>query len=881
MAPLWPWLGAALATLPVVLAGHGDPVAQKYIVEFANSKTSSASFLTTLEDHGIHASLNHDLSFALFHGGSFTLLGDQNEVAIVKQISSWSGVKKVSPVREMHQPKPTVSSVGHDALVRRDVSSHGLRRRGAPEHGDNDYPHIMTGVDKLRREGYTGSGIRVAVIDSGIDYKHPALGGCFGKGCLVEFGFNFLDNTTDPWEGQVGHGTHVSGLIAAQPNPYGFTGVAPNVTLGHYKILGQQNVQFESDIISLAFKRAFEDKADIISASFGSYNGWSNEPIGQLVSRLADAGLPTFIADGNDGSSGLFLASNGIDVPTGGIGIGSINNNFSPLLLSGGTYSTQNSTREFGWQLAGTSDFKNGTYTLYPTSFNTSVVGDSCEPWTGNHPDLSDKIVLIRYGGCRSSLQQKHAAEAGAKNVLIYLNEPGTYELSVQEPTLTGVGMVSAQTGEKWVELAASGSEIKLNMISKQFAKTIFINETNSMSGGQISEFTQWGPSNELLPVTAVSAPGGFMLSTWPVPAGSYAIESGTSMATPYTAGCVALLMEARGKGNVTPAELRALLSTTAKPNVFHDGVTASSVLGSVAQQGGGLIDAYKMLHATTSFNVSTIAFNDTQHIAPSYIRINNNASSSRIYTIGHVGAVSVYTLSNSSSIPQLNKLGNFTDHSTETASLNFSSSSINVPAGGSAVLKVTATPPKGLVSRRIPVYSGYVTFNGTDSDDSFSVPYLGVATDMRNVTILDTTQGSNILIDSITQKPIKANEQLVFPGKNDNNDRANTSYPIFQTELSMGTNLFLVGVKAAHNSTILPVLEPQTARSRNVGNGIAPGASPVSWTGQLADGSYAPEGNYSMVVRALKIFGNRKNPRDYDTVKTVNFGFTYAPPAN
>lgn len=653
------------------------------------------------------------------------------------------------------------------------------------------------------------------------------------------------------------------------------------MTLGHYKILGHQNVQFESDIISLAFKRAFEDKADIISASFGSYNGWSNEPIGQLVSRLADAGLPTFIADGNDGSSGLFLASNGIDVPTGGIGIGSINNNFSPLLLSGGTYSTQNSTREFGWQLAGTSDFKNGTYTLYPTSFNTSVVGDSCEPWTGDHPDLSDKIVLIRFGGCRSSLQQKHAAEAGAKNVLIYLNEPGTYELPVQEPTLTGVGMVSAQTGEKWVELAASGSEIKLNMISKQFAKTIFINETNSMSGGQISEFTQWGPSNELLPVTAVSAPGGFMLSTWPVPAGSYAIESGTSMATPYTAGCVALLMEARGKGNVTPAELRALLSTTAKPNVFHDGVTASSVLGSVAQQGGGLIDAYKMLHATTSFNVSTIAFNDTQHIAPSYIRINNNASSSRVYTVGHVGAVSVYTLSNSSSIPQLNKLGNFTDHSTETASLKFSSSSINVPAGGSAVLKVTVTPPKGLVSRRIPVYSGYVTFNGTDSDDSFSVPYLGVAADMRNVTILDTTQGSNILIDSVTQKPIKANEQLVFPGKNDTNDRANTSYPIFQTELSMGTNLFLVGVKAAHNSTILPVLEPQTAHSRNVGNGIAPGASPVSWTGQLADGSYVPEGNYSMVVRALKIFGNRKNPRDYDTVKTVNFGFTYAPPAN
>ncbi|CAG8118329.1 unnamed protein product [Penicillium olsonii] len=879
MAPLWSWLGAALAALPVALAAHGDPIAQKYIVEFANSKTSSASFLTTLQDHGIHASLNHDLSFDLFHGGSFTLLDDENEAAIVKQISSLSGVKNVSPVREMHHPQREASSVAHGAPVRRDLS-HGLQRRGPSAHGDNDYPHIMTGVDKLRREGYTGSGIRVAVVDSGVDYKHPALGGCFGKGCLVEYGWNFLTNTSDPWEGQAGHGTHVSGLIAAQPNPYGFTGVAPNVTLGHYKILGQQTVQYESDIITVAFKRAYEDKTDIISASFGTYNGWSDEPIGQLVARLADAGLPVFIADGNDGSFGLFLASNSIDTPGSGIGIGSVNNKYSPLLLSGATYSTQNTTKPFGWQLAGTSDFKNGTYTLYPSSLNTSVVGDSCEPWTDDHPDLSDKIVLIRYGGCKSSQQQANAVKAGAKNVLIYLNEPGTYELSVQDANLTGVGMVSAQTGEKLVNLAASGAEIKLNMISEKFAKTIFINETNPQSGGQLSEFSQWGPSNELLPVTAVSAPGGFMLSTWPVPAGSYAIESGTSMATPYVAGCVALLMEARGKGNLTPNELRSLLSTTGKPNVFHDGVTASSLLGSVAQQGGGMIDAYKLVHATTSFNVSTIAFNDTQHIAPAYIRISNNSSSSRVYSVGHVGAATVYTLTGNSSIPKENKLGNFTEHVPEGASLQLSSSSISVPAGGSAVLKVTATPPKGLDFRRIPVYSGYVTFNGTSSDDSFSVPYLGVAAAMRNVTILDTTEGSNMIIDSVTEKPIQANEQLVFPGENDAYDRANTSYPIFQTKLSMGTNLLLVGVKAANSSTVLPVMEPQTALARTTQIGIS-GPNTFSFMGQLANGSYVPEGDYTMVVRALKIFGDRKNPRDYDTVRTVNFGFTYAAPAN
>ncbi|CAI7601213.1 unnamed protein product [Penicillium pancosmium] len=875
MAPLWPWLGAFLAALPVALAGHGDPIAQKYIVEFANSKTSSASFLSTLNKHGIPATLNHDLSFDLFHGGSFTLEDDKNEAAVIKQISSWAAVKKVSPVRELEQPKSQVSSVAHNSHARRSASSHGFRRRDTAGHESNDYPHIMTGVDKLRQEGYLGTGIKVVVIDTGIDYTHPALGGCFGKGCLVEFGWNFLDNTTDPYEGHSGHGTHTSGLIAAQSNPYGFTGVAPNVTLGHYKILGQQKVTYSTDIITAAFKRAYEDKVDIISASFGSYKGWSDEPFGQTVQRLAEAGIPSFIAAGNDGASGVFLGSNGIDNPAG-VGIGSFNNKYSPLLLTGATYHTSNGTQKFGWQPAASHDFKNGTYGLYPSSLNTSIVNDSCESWTGTHPDLSDKIVLIRYGGCSSRVQQANAVQAGAKNILIYLNEPGTYEFSAVNDSLSGYGMLSAQTGEKFVNLVASGADVTLNMTSAEFAKTIFINETNLQSGGQISEFSQWGPSNEILPSTAVSGVGGFMLSTWPLPEGGYAIESGTSMATPYVAGCVALLMEARGKGKVSPAEIKALLSTTANPNVFHDGVTASPFLGSVAQQGGGLIDAYKFVHATTKFNISTISFNDTEHIAPAYIRINNTDSSPRVYTIGHVGAATVFTLDGNSTIPKENKLGDFVNRTSQGASLEFSSSSVSVPAGESAVLKVTATPPKGLDSRLIPVYSGYITFNGTSTSDSFSVPYLGVATDMRNVTIMDTTDGNNVLTDSSTKEPVKADHQFIVPNQNATSEQANTTYPVFAPILSMGTDLLLVGVKSAKGGPVLSISE-QTALARTV-DGISTAPSVTSWQGQLANGSYVPEGNYTMIVRALKIFGDRHSSKGYETIRSVNFGLTYAP---
>ena len=204
--------------------------------------------------------------------------------------------------------------------------------------------------------------------------------------------------------------------------------------------------------------------------------------------------------------------------------------------------------------------------------------------------------------------------------------------------------------------------------------------------------------------MTAASESVEIMLSTWPVLEGSYAIDTGTSMATPYVAGCIALLMEARGKGKVTPAEIKSLLSTTANPNVFHDGVTASPFLGSVAQQGGGLIDAYKLVHTTTKFNVSTISFNDTEHIAPAYIRINNTGSyvaclHCRPCRCRHRLHISDQQL-HSSGEQARQFCGPHIPMAPRSSSAHPACSSLLVAP---AVLKVTATPPKGLDSRPHP----------------------------------------------------------------------------------------------------------------------------------------------------------------------------------
>jgi subtilisin family serine protease len=66
-------------------------------------------------------------------------------------------------------------------------------------------PHALTGVDKLHTQGFFGKGVIVGVIDTGVDYNHPALGGCFGQGCKIGGGTDLVgdayNGTNNPQPG--------------------------------------------------------------------------------------------------------------------------------------------------------------------------------------------------------------------------------------------------------------------------------------------------------------------------------------------------------------------------------------------------------------------------------------------------------------------------------------------------------------------------------------------------------------------------------------------------------------------------------------------------------------------------------------------------------
>lgn len=106
------------------------------------------------------------------------------------------------------------------------------------------------------------------------------------------------------------HGTHVTVIIAAQENEHHFTGAAPNVTLGAYRVLNCKSYGGDDTILA-GIVRAEKDSAHIINVSINRPRGWSTtEPSATVVRRIIDEGVVVVVAAGNDGKEGLFYSGN-------------------------------------------------------------------------------------------------------------------------------------------------------------------------------------------------------------------------------------------------------------------------------------------------------------------------------------------------------------------------------------------------------------------------------------------------------------------------------------------------------------------------------------------------------------------------------------------
>ncbi len=166
----------------------------------------------------------------------------------------------------------------------------------------------------------TGKGIKVGIIDTGIDYTHPDLGACTkeqfeSKKCpKVIDGYNFLENNNNAVDDN-GHGTHVAATVAGN----GFLkGVAPDALLISYKVLNSNGQGGGSGIIS-AIEKAVDpngdgdtsDHIDIISLSLGG-RGSPDDPLSQAVDNATEVGVLSVIAAGNSGPDENTIGSPGV-----------------------------------------------------------------------------------------------------------------------------------------------------------------------------------------------------------------------------------------------------------------------------------------------------------------------------------------------------------------------------------------------------------------------------------------------------------------------------------------------------------------------------------------------------------------------------------------
>ena len=439
---------------------------------------------------------------------------------------------------------------------------------------ENEVNVFSTGIFNSSGCGYDGSGMVVAVLDTGLDSNHTAFspknftsnklgltyqdvaalvgqttanemyGGLTVDDVYINekvpFGYDYADNDPDVYSTHNNHGTHVSGVIVGKDDT--ITGVAPNAQLVSMKIFSDVYDSAISSWILSALEDCVVLGVDVVNMSLGTACGFARESDEEIMNgvydKLREAGISVIVAASNSYSSAFGSEKNG-NLPltsnpdTGTVGspgtykgvmsVASINGEETPYLKYGDTimyFDEANNAAakelDFVKTLLGDQKSAEIEFVVVPG------VGRSAD-YTGM--DVKGKIALVRRGSNTFEEKAMIAEAQGAAGIIIYNNVSGDIKMNVGDAKLA-VCSISQDDGEL---LAATGGG-KL---------TLSVDQT---SGPFISDFSSWGPTPSLNIKPEITAHGGNILSS--VTGGGYDRLSGTSMACPNLAGVVILLRQ-------------------------------------------------------------------------------------------------------------------------------------------------------------------------------------------------------------------------------------------------------------------------------------------------------------------------------------------------
>ncbi len=184
-----------------------------------------------------------------------------------------------------------------------------------PDLGGNNWGADLIKAPEAWAKGYTGKGVVVAVLDTGVDYNHPDLKDNIwtnpnpgtgkdnnGKAYVNDIhGWNFVDNNNDVMDNSsYGHGTHVSGTIAGENNNFGVTGIAYDAKIMPVKVLDDSGAGSYSSITNGIYY-AVNHGANVINLSLGSTS--PNSSVESALKYASSKNVIVAMAAGNDGGT--------------------------------------------------------------------------------------------------------------------------------------------------------------------------------------------------------------------------------------------------------------------------------------------------------------------------------------------------------------------------------------------------------------------------------------------------------------------------------------------------------------------------------------------------------------------------------------------------
>ncbi len=492
-------------------------------------------------------------------------------------------------------------------------------------------------LDVQKKYNAKGKGIKVGVLDTGIDYTHKMLGGVGTEEAFTQNDPNVLEEGTfpnskvkggidlvgteynsaspnftqhipkpdnDPID-EGGHGSHVAGSIAGLGDGIEtYDGIVPEADLYSIKVFGRDGSTGDSVIIA-GLEYAvdpngdfnLEDQLDLVNLSLGSSFGIPHLLYSEAMKNLVNGGTIAVCSAGNSGFVPYIVGapSTTTEAISVAASIDGMDHNYKFSAVK--FLSAQDNQSWITEALE--SSFGKPLRDIEALSGKLVFIGFADQPLTNEMIEqLKGHVALIDRGKITFAEKVQRAFDAGAIGVIVANNQDGDPFIMGGDKKLDIPAIMISKTLGQAVKQAMGHGEVTIDFkIPEKIEKPELI---DTLTG-----FSSRGPrSVDALIKPEVSAPGSAIISALMGGGAKGTKMSGTSMAAPHMSGAVALLKSIRK--NLSSDEIKSVFVTTAK--LMKD---KTGVLYPVSQQGGGRIDLVKAVEASLAFFPPTISLGE------------------------------------------------------------------------------------------------------------------------------------------------------------------------------------------------------------------------------------------------------------------------------